>query len=306
MPKPALVLALSFIVLGTACKKEIKNILPVAEAGPSQTITPPVENIVLSGSGTDADGKIVSYSWKQLSGPTTSVITNPGAASTTLEGLVAGTYVYQLSVFDDEGGVGKDTTSITLNAAGAHTLTLQPNNNPNEILVALSAGADATGLTNVSVETSAWTIGGDPITIRSLVKFDLSSIPSSASIVSAHLYLYSNPAPNSGNLVDANFGTDNSFTIRQVTTDWSPSTVSWSNQPGVSTENQILIPSTSQARLDLNIDVTSQVASMVNGNINYGFMLQLVNEVTYTSRIFVASHNTSYPDKHPTLLVSYN
>src|SRR6187402_1067686 len=104
MPKPALVLALSFIVLGTACKKETRNILPVADAGPSQTITPPVENIVLSGSGTDADGKIVSYSWKQLSGPSTSVITDPGAASTTLEGLVAGTYVYQLSVFDDEGG----------------------------------------------------------------------------------------------------------------------------------------------------------------------------------------------------------
>jgi len=307
LPKPALVVALSLVVLGTACKKEHVNKLPVAEAGPSQIITPPVEFVMLSGSGTDADGKIITYSWKQLSGPTASVIVDPDSPSTMIEGIIPGTYIYQLSVFDDKGGVGRDTTSVTLNAQqGAHTLTLQPDNNPNEVDLGIYADTDVSALTQQSLEATSWTIQLIPIRLRGLVKFDLSSIPSSSTIVSARLYLYSNPAPTTGNFIDANFGFDNSFTIRQVSSDWNPATVSWMAPPDVLTNNQVYVPSTPQSQLDLNIDVTGQVSSMVKSNANYGFMLQLVNEATYTCRIFVASHNASYPEKHPKLVVSYN
>ena len=42
---------------------------PVANAGPDQTVNSG-DNVTLDGSGsTDSDGKIVSYSWKQISGP---------------------------------------------------------------------------------------------------------------------------------------------------------------------------------------------------------------------------------------------
>jgi hypothetical protein len=156
------------------------------------------------------------------------------------------------------------------------------------------------------LEADAWTANGDAWTMRGLVKFDLSSIPSTATIKSANLYLYSNPAPTTGNLKDANYGS-NAFYIQQVTSSWTPnnSVTNWSNQPSVATANQILIPTTSQSQLDLNVDVTAQVTSMVNNNANYGFMLKLQNEVTYTSRIFVSSHNQTYPDKHPKLVVIY-
>lgn len=45
--------------------------------------------------------------------------------------------------------------------------------------------------------------------------------------------------------------------------------------------------------------------SMVNGNANYGFFLKLLNEVTYNSRIFVASHNSTYTTKYPKLVIVY-
>jgi hypothetical protein len=307
MPKPALVLALSIIVLGTACQKNNMNKMPVADAGPSQTVELPTDGVTLSGSGKDADGKVVTYLWEQVSGPSASLIVDPGSPTTVVQGFVRGTYTYQLSVFDDEGGIGTDTTMIIVNGVvNGTTITLQPNANPYEMNLANYDGSDATGLTQVSLEASAWTENTVPITIRGLVEFDLSSIPSGATVGSAHLYLYSNPTPNTGNFIDANFGPDNSFAIRQVSTPWSPNSVSWFNAPSVRTDNEVVVPSTDSSRLDLNIDVTAQVASMVKNSANYGFMLQLQSEVTYTSRIFVASHNTTYPDKHPKLVVVYN
>jgi hypothetical protein len=195
----------------------------------------------------------------------------------------------------------KKGSSVTRN-----TLTLQPTDNPNEMDLETLNGQDHTQLTSESIDVDAWTGNGDPWTLRGLFKFDLSTIPSTATIDSAALYLYSDSTPITANLIDANFGTANSFAIQQVTSDWSPSTVTWSNQPSVSTTNSIIIPTTSQSFLDLRTDVTSMITSMVKNNTNYGFLLQLQTEVTYNSRIFVSSHNTKYPDRHPKLVVGYH
>jgi hypothetical protein len=139
-----------------------------------------------------------------------------------------------------------------------------------------------------------------------LFKFDLSAISSSATIVSANLYLYSYPSPTlNGNFTDANFGANNSMFLQQVTSNWSPGTLTWSNQPSASTTNQVSVPTTTQSQLDLNLDVTAMVSSMVSGNANYGFLMKLQSEQTYTSRIFVSSHNTTYTTKFPKLVVVY-
>ncbi len=45
--------------------------------------------------------------------------------------------------------------------------------------------------------------------------------------------------------------------------------------------------------------------SLVSGNANFGFALKLQNEVIYNCRIFVSSYNTTYPAKHPKLVVIY-
>jgi isochorismate synthase EntC len=107
-------------------------------------------------------------------------------------------------------------------------------------------------------------------------------------------------------MVDANFGTDNSFTLQQVTSQWSAATLSWTNQPSASSTNEIVIASTTQSQLDLELDVTDMIASMVKSNANYGFLLKLQNEAIYTCRIFVGSRNTTYPDKVPKLEIWYH
>src|SRR6516164_3374528 len=99
----------------TACTKEHTNKVPVADAGPSQTIQLPVDAVTVTGKGSDADGKVVGYLWSEISGPNTATIVYPGAASTGIKGLVEGTYVFQFMVTDDMGATGLDTMSIKVN-----------------------------------------------------------------------------------------------------------------------------------------------------------------------------------------------
>jgi hypothetical protein len=295
------------IFFAVSCKKDVDtlNKVPVVDAGASQNLTLPFDSAILSGTATDADGKVVAFLWSQVSGPVNAAIVNPGSALTSVKGFEAGTYVFQLMATDNSGATGVDTVSITVNPSPIQTLTLQPANNPEEFAITVLNGADASGVAGVSIEADAWTSNSQLWILRGLIKFDLSAIPSSAVIKSANLYLYSNPAPSTGNLVNANFGTSNSFVIQQVLENWSPSTVNWFNQPAASGSNQVVIASTTQSQLDLNVDVSALVASMVNNKTNYGFLIKLQNEVTYNSRIFVSSHNATYADKHPKLVIVY-
>jgi hypothetical protein len=299
---------LSLVMLGVSCKKDddfVENKVPVADAGPTKTVTLP-DSVVLTGTGTDADGKVVAYLWSQVTGPANSTIVNPGSASTAIKFSTQGNYLFQLMVTDDKGATGVDTVSVVVNAPVIKTLTLQPANNPNEYNLIVENGVNLTGAVNYDLPVETWTRNGLLFIVRSLIKFDLSTIPSNATIVSANLYLYSYPAPtNNGNGTDANFGTNNSMFLQQVTSNWSTSTASWTNQPTVNTTNQLSIATTSQSMLDLNLDVTAMISSMVSGNANYGFMLRLQNESTYNSRIFVASHHPSLPAKYPKLVVVY-
>ena len=85
---------------------------PIANAGTNQTITLPASSVTLDGSG--STGTINSYSWTRVSGPNIPVITTPNAVSTTVTGLIQGTYIFQLSV---NGGVS--TSQMTVNVMAA-------------------------------------------------------------------------------------------------------------------------------------------------------------------------------------------
>ena len=88
------------------------NKLPQANAGPDQQVTLPDSSITLHGSGTDSDGNIVSYDWVKLSGPAGGDLSSPTTDSTLVTNLQQGTYVYQLTVTDNNGAVATDEVTI--------------------------------------------------------------------------------------------------------------------------------------------------------------------------------------------------
>ncbi len=111
------------------------NQSPTANAGSNQTITLPANSATLSGSGTDADGKITAYSWTQVSGPNTATIAHPDSATTLVSGLVQGTYQFQLKVTDNGGATGQSTVNIVVNStSNKAALALLPAVNPGSVV----------------------------------------------------------------------------------------------------------------------------------------------------------------------------
>jgi hypothetical protein len=312
MSRTRLTAALFFVTLMTiaSCKKDelVPHNPPKVNAGTSKTINLPDSGVLKGSAQADSGSHVVAYLWSQVSGPASSTILDPGSDSTLVKLNVVGTYLFQLEATDEKGATGVDTVSIVVNPPVIKTLTLQPTNNPNEYGLIIYNGTDESGVAGDELPVIAWTIGGLPVTERYLEEFDLSAIPPTATIVSANLYLSTKPAPlNNGNFQDANYGSNNAMYVQQVTSNWAPNTATtnWSNQPTTTTSNQVMVPTTAQSQLDLNLDVTAMVNSMVSNSANYGFMLKLENETYYNSRIFVSSHNTNYTSKHPKLVVIY-
>lgn len=93
------------------------NQAPVANAGSDVTINLPINSATVNGTGTDSDGTIASYAWTQVSGPSEATLSGETTASLEASGLVAGSYVFRLTVTDDDGATGTDEVTVIVNAA---------------------------------------------------------------------------------------------------------------------------------------------------------------------------------------------
>jgi hypothetical protein len=279
---------------------------PVVNAGPSQTVTLPSSTVYLSGKVTDSASTITGYLWSEVSGPNVPVITAEGSLSTSVTGLIAGTYVFQLMATDSFGLTGVDTTQVIVSAGQKSNVpvTLAPIDNLYEYTYIGNSTSDySEGEYPKELGAEAWTVGGAYVAVRSVFKFDLASLSNTA-IASASLSLYSNPTPGTANLTTPNYGTANAVYIQRVNSSWDPTNTSWATQPTIDTTAEVLIPQTNLSTLDLtNVDVTQLVKNMIASG-NYGFEIRLQTEVTYNSRIFCSS---SYSDttKRPQLVITY-
>jgi Phospholipase/Carboxylesterase len=94
------------------------NILPIARAGADRTIPLSWNYMptVWGNTSTDSDGWITTFKWTKISGPTSYLIETPSLNKTKISRLVAGTYVFRLTVTDNKGGVSTDDIKIVMTA----------------------------------------------------------------------------------------------------------------------------------------------------------------------------------------------
>jgi hypothetical protein len=155
-----------------------------------------------------------------------------------------------------------------------------------------------------SIHNSAFCIDGASGGVnsnRAVINFDLTYIPSGATITSAKLNLYGKGAMGT---LPGNIGTNNASLIQRVTSSWTENGVTWNTQPTITNQNEVTLPHTSNSMQDyLNTDVTDLVQDMVD-NGNYGFMLKLINETVNNALLFCSSDDANF-SKHPTLEVCY-
>ncbi|MEI6059808.1 MAG: DNRLRE domain-containing protein [Bacteroidota bacterium] len=145
----------------------------------------------------------------------------------------------------------------------------------------------------------AYTYGGEYGTGRSLMKFDLTSIPANVTIISATLDLY-----NDYNNPWYNQNGDNACYLQRITSAWAEESVTWNTQPAYTQLHQVYLPaSVSNTQDYTGIDVTTLVKDMVI-NTNWGFALNIINENPYASLIFASGDNITEVIR-PRLTVKY-
>ena len=94
------------------------NQSPVAKAGNDVNITLPTNSTQVSGSASsDPDGSVASYSWARISGPTQYSISNSNIVNPLISNLVAGAYVFRLTVADNNGATATDDITINVNSS---------------------------------------------------------------------------------------------------------------------------------------------------------------------------------------------
>lgn len=102
-----------------------RNSAPLADAGVDKIFLSTENTIVLYGVGSDIDGHVVSYSWRQISGPT-ATLSNKNTSALSVSNYAVGDYVFGLTVTDEFGEQSlEDKVNITV--------SLPPINNYNWI-----------------------------------------------------------------------------------------------------------------------------------------------------------------------------
>lgn len=92
------------------------NLPPTASAGVDRIITLPTNTITQTGSGTDPDGTVIDYYWQKVSGGN-AVFADPNSATLSISGLEEGSYVFSLTVTDNQGLTNTDVFNLVVNPA---------------------------------------------------------------------------------------------------------------------------------------------------------------------------------------------
>ncbi|MEP7253091.1 MAG: PKD domain-containing protein [Ginsengibacter sp.] len=100
------------------------NLPPVADAGPDIIIYLPSNSVTLNGKGTDADGNITTYAWKEMLGPNNSTISAPAKAQTSVGNLIAGRYVFKLTVTDNNGATAWNQMQLTVKGGATKSINV--------------------------------------------------------------------------------------------------------------------------------------------------------------------------------------
>jgi dienelactone hydrolase len=89
---------------------------PLANAGADKAMTLPTNSCTITGTGTDSDGSIAKYTWKQISG-TVATVSGTTSATLNVSGLTEGSYGFQLTVTDNAGAVATDEVLVVVKAS---------------------------------------------------------------------------------------------------------------------------------------------------------------------------------------------
>lgn len=122
------------------------NKAPIVSAGSDHYLTLPDDDMTIVGSASDPDGSIASYQWTKVSGGSVSM-SNTNTRKLWVDKTVAGTYVFRLTVKDNDGAAKYDEVKLTVKSSSTASNTSDNTNNTstnNNVAPTVYAGSDKT------------------------------------------------------------------------------------------------------------------------------------------------------------------
>ena len=93
------------------------NQSPTVDAGSDKTIQLPTSSVSLTATANDPDGTIASYVWSKVSGPNNPTLDNSTTQTVDISGLVEGTYVFMITVADNDDATATDQVKVIVQSA---------------------------------------------------------------------------------------------------------------------------------------------------------------------------------------------
>lgn len=202
-----------------------------------------------------------------------------------------------LVLFGSKAYARKDTICITIRPS-----------------VALGNDADASisslnYTTNYGTSTDffsdTWRCSGPLCLDRSLIQFNLSSIPSTATILNATLWLYADTLASQDISGEPTYGPNNAGWLQRVTSPWTVNTVTWSNQPTTTATNEVALAQSTSTAQNYIADVSQLIRDIIISGNNYGFELKQQNETNYYQSLIFGSSNNPDTNMHPKIQICY-
>lgn len=149
---------------------------------------------------------------------------------------------------------------------------------------------------------NSWTAGGSAFNQRSMIKFDLSALPSDAIILNANLSLFCNTITGHHQHQSGN----NACLLERIIQPWDQSTANWNNQPASTSTGAVTIPVSTYEFQDYpDINITNLVEFWhANPEQNYGMIMRLIEETQYNCMVFGSSDHVD-ETKRPLLVIEY-
>jgi hypothetical protein len=177
------------------------NLPPTVTPGANQNLS--ATSGTLTGTAVANTGSITSTAWTQVSGPNTAAITTPASLTTTITGLITGTYVFKLTATNSVPLSASNNTTVTVSIAPvAPTAVITPSATTVQLpldSVSLNGAGSHDNNTGGTITSYKWTqVSGPTSTIRLP-----SAVTTNVIMPTAGTYVYQLVVTNSGGITSA-------------------------------------------------------------------------------------------------------
>jgi len=136
-------------------------VAPIVSAGPDITQQLPNTTVSIQGTANDPDGTIQSIVWSQIAGPLVSLNT-PNQLVLQINNLTIGTYVFQITVTDDDGQVSSDQMTLQVTAANVAPTVNAGSDQTFELPTSTTSLSGTASDSDGFIQSTSWTVISSP------------------------------------------------------------------------------------------------------------------------------------------------